>query len=159
MKLELEKITRDNYDIAKSIMRDDIPAEFVGGVDELIDNMEYGLKHKMKGSGFYVRADDKYVGYLMIGEAIPWPTDPPELEGRDFYRLMYFVIDKSYRHQGIGGGALEMAIEDTFREYGERPLSLGCHKENRLAEMFYEKHGFRKTEYMEGGDYYMLRGI
>ena len=38
-----------------------------------------------------------------------------------------------------------------------RPIALGCHKDNKLAADFYVRHGFRKTMYMEGNDFYYLR--
>ena len=157
MRIELEILDRTNYDIARKINRDDIPEAYVGDVEELIETMEYGAEQHLKGYGFLIKADGEYAGYLMIGEALPWPTDPPEMKEKDYYRLMFFVIDKAYRSQGIGGKAMEMAMEKTCRQFGKRPLVLGCHKDNTEAERFYLKHGFRKTTYMEGNDRYMLR--
>ena len=90
-------------------------------------------------------------------EDIPWETDPPEMQGVPFYRLMGFVIDNRYRSRGIGGQVLEMVIDRIYREYGVRPIALGVHKDNHRAARFYEKHGFRKTNVMEGNDYYFLR--
>ena len=40
---------------------------------------------------------------------------------------------------------------------GVRPIALGCHKDNHKAEKFYIRHGFKKTDVMEGNDYYYLR--
>lgn len=66
---------------------------------------------------------------------------------------MGFVIDKKHRSKGIGGKALEM----TNKDFGVRPIALGCHKENEMAADFYRKHGFKRTRYMEGNDIYYLR--
>ena len=76
-----------------------------------------------------------------------------------FYRLMGFVLDRKFRNLGIGGQALELAIESVYCEFGKRPIALGVHRDNSGAERFYLRHGFRKTAYMEGNDYYFLRSI
>lgn len=44
-----------------------------------------------------------------------------------------------------------------YQEFGVRPIALGCHKDNHKAEKFYVCHGFKKTDVMEGNDYYYLR--
>ena len=67
------------------------------------------------------------------------------------------MIDKRYRNIGIGGYVLEKVIEIIYGEYGVRPIALGVHKDNIGAERFYLSHGFRKTDAMEGNDYYYLR--
>ena len=94
---------------------------------------------------------------ILLGEALEWDTDPEEMKGVPFYRLMGFVIDKRYRSIGIGGYVLEKVIEIIYGEYGVRPIALGVHKDNIGAERFYLSHGFRKTDAMEGNDYYYLR--
>lgn len=157
MRVDLEELTLENFEVVGQIIRDDIPEEFVGDIEELLENMEFGIENHMKGNAFLITADEAYVGYLMIGEAIPWPTDPPELKGKEFYRLMFFVMDRDFRKSGIGGEALEMAIQSIYDQFGKKPIVLGCHKDNKKAERFYVRHGFRKTEYMENDDYYMIR--
>lgn len=71
--------------------------------------------------------------------------------------LMGFVIDRRYRSLGIGGYVLEKAIDNCYSEFGVRSVALGCHKDNHRAAAFYTKHGFGKTDAMEGNDYYYLR--
>jgi ribosomal protein S18 acetylase RimI-like enzyme len=96
-------------------------------------------------------------GYILLGEALRWETDPPQMQEQPFYRLMGFVISENYRNKGIGGEVLEKVITQIYKEFGVRPIALGCHKDNYRAEEFYKKHGFIKTEYLEGNDYYFLR--
>ena len=74
-----------------------------------------------------------------------------------FYRLMGFVVDRQHRGRGIGGEILEKTIQIVYRDFGRRPIALGCHKDNTRAERFYLRHGFKKTNAMEGNDYYYLR--
>ncbi|MCR5126617.1 MAG: hypothetical protein K6B69_00795 [Lachnospiraceae bacterium] len=54
MIVELEILSSDNYDIARKINRDDIPEAFVGDVEEIIETMEYGAEHHLKGYGFLI---------------------------------------------------------------------------------------------------------
>lgn len=101
----------------------------------------------------------EYVGLLLLGEAIPWDTDPVEMQNEPFYRLMGFVIDKKYRSNGLGGEILEKAIDEVYKDFGKRSIALGCHKDNTRAANFYLKHGFERTGVFEGNDEYFLRII
>lgn len=78
-------------------------------------------------------------------------------EKRAFYRLMGFVVDKEYRGCGIDGEILEKTIQLVYRDFGKRPIALGCHKDNIQAERFYLRHRFKKTDAMDGNDFYYLR--
>ncbi len=64
-----------------------------------------------------------------------------------FYRLMGFVIDRRFRRRGIGGVVLEEAVARVSREFGVRPIALGCQEGNIGAARFYERHGFRRVEW------------
>ncbi|MBE6999217.1 MAG: GNAT family N-acetyltransferase [Ruminococcaceae bacterium] len=155
--IRLEYLTSKNYDAARAIHREDIPFAWVDGPETLMELTEYGLSHACIGHTYLVREGTSPIGLILLGEAIPWETDPPEMQGVPFYRLMGFVIDNRYRSRGIGGQVLEMVIDRIYQEYGVRPIALGVHKDNHRAAHFYEKHGFRKTNVMEGNDYYFLR--
>ena len=157
MNFKFEELTHDNYQYACAIKRDDIPEAFVDTASTIMNITDYGIQHNYIGHTFLVRMDEKYVGLLLLGEAIPWETDPPEMKKEPFYRLMGFVIDKEHRGCGIGGEALEKAIECVYQEFGKRPIALACHKDNIRAEYFYLQHDFKKTDVMEGNDYYYLR--
>lgn len=95
----------------------------------------------------------------MIGEALAWNSDPEEMKKQPFYRVMWFVVDKNYRNRGIGGKIFENAIALIYAEFGERSLALCVHKENARAGIFYERHGFKRTDVYEGNDEYYLRMI
>lgn len=158
MCLRFEELTHKNYLDAQAIDRDDIPEAFVDSIATLMDLTDYGVDHHCIGHTFLVRADGKCIATILLGEAIPWETDPPQVKSEPFYRLMGFVIDKHYRSQGYGGVILEETIRRIFLEFGRRPIVLGCHKENGKAARFYERHGFVKTDYREQNDCYYIRG-
>ena len=157
MELELEELTRENYPLVRQIDREDVPENFVNTVDTIMELTEYGAAHGLAGHTFAVKADGAYVGMILLGEALPWPTDPPPMAEEPFYRLMGFVLDRRYRGLGIGGWVLERAIEAVWRDFGPRPIALGCHQRNVSAAAFYRRHGFRRTDYLETEDYYYLR--
>lgn len=155
--ISLELLSEQNIDAVRAIRREDISEAWVDNADTLLELTQYGIEHHCIGHTYAIRHRDTYLGVILLGEAIPWETDPPEMQVVPFYRLMGFVIDNRYRSRGIGGYVLEKVIDTIYREFGVRPIALGVHKDNHAAARFYGKHGFRKTDVMEGNDYYFLR--
>ena len=157
MEITLEQLTHGNYSHALEINRDDIPEAWVDNAAYLMDLTDYGEEHHLIGHTYLARLGTRYIGINLIGEAIPWNTDPGEMKGRPFYRIMGFVVDRNYRSRGIGGEILEKAVRQVYDEFGPRPLALGVHRENPRAGEFYIRHGFRPTGVYEGNDEYYLR--
>ena len=152
-----ELLTEANIDAVRAIHREDIPVSWVDDADTLWELTQYGLEHNCIGHTYAVKYGDVYIGVILLGEAIPWETDPEEMKKEPFYRLMGFVIDNRYRSQGIGSKVLEMVIDAVYSEYGVRPIALGVHKDNPGAARFYERHGFTPLNAMEGNDRYYIR--
>ena len=159
MNIELEQLTRDNFPDALAIDREDIPEAWVDTAAAIMEVTDYGAEHRLIGHTFLARMEGRPVGLIMIGEALAWETDPDEMKGRPFYRVMGFVVDRAHRNRGIGGEILESAIARVYGEFGERSLALGVHRDNVRAGRFYERHGFRRTGVYEGNDEYYLRLI
>ena len=157
MEITLEQLTHGNYSHALEINRDDIPEVWVDNAAYLMDLTDYGEEHHLIGHTYLARLGTRYIGIILIGEAIPWDTDPDEMKGRPFYRIMGFVVDRNYRSRGIGGEILEKAVRQVYDEFGPRPLALGVHRENPRAGEFYKRHRFRPTGSYEGNDEYYLR--
>lgn len=155
--IELEYLTPHNLDAVRAIHRENIPESWVDTADTIMEFTQYGLDHGCMGHTYVVKYAEEYIGVILLGEAIPWETDPKEMDGVPFYRLMGFLIDGRCRSRGIGGQILEMVIDNIYQEYGIRPIALGVHRDNLGAARFYEKHGFMRTEVMEGNDFYFLR--
>ena len=157
MEILLEQLTHDNYKDALSINRDDIPEEWVDTASYLMEVTDYGAEHHLIGHTYLARVEGKPVGLIMIGEALAWDTDPDEMKGKPFYRIMGLVLDKDYRGKGIGGIVLENAIALVYDEFGRRSIALGVHKDNTRVRKFYECHGFRRTGIYKGNDEYYLK--
>lgn len=155
----LEQLTCENEKHAYEIDRDDIPEAWVDTAATIVDLNAYGLKNHLIGHTFLARLDGRYVGLIMVGEALPWDTDPAEMRGVPFYRIMGFVVDQRERGKGLGGIILEQAVQQVYQHFGRRSLALGVHRDNLRAGQFYEKHGFTPTGIFEGDDEYYLRII
>ena len=155
--IRLVRLTEANVHHARSIDREDIPEEWVDTADTIIELNQYGLEHRLLGHTFLAYLGETCIGLILIGEAIPWDTDPAEMQGVPFYRVMGFVVDRAYRSRGYGSVILERAVERVYEDFGKRPLALGVHRENVHAGRFYERHGFRRTGVYEGMDEYYLR--
>lgn len=155
--ISLELLSERNIDAVRAIRREDVSEEFVDNADTILETTQYGIDHHCIGHTYAIKYREAYIGVILLGEAIPWETDPEEMRDVPFYRLMGFVIDNRYRGRGIGGYVLEKVIAAIYQEFGVRPIALGVHMDNHGAAAFYINHGFRKTETMEGKDYYYLR--
>jgi len=159
MEIVFEELSHANLKYAREIDRSDISEAFVDTADTIMNITDYGIKHGCIGHTYIVKIDNLYVGFLLLGEAIPWDTDPIEMKDKPFYRLMGFVIDKKHRSKGLGGMILEEAIDKVYKDFGRRSIVLCCHKDNERAANFYIKHGFKRTGVFEGNDEYFLRLI
>lgn len=155
--ITLEVLSASNMESILAIRRDDISEAFVDTAETIMALTQYGLDHHCRGRTYAIRSAGVCIGVILLGEAFAWDTDPDEMRGVPFYRLMGFVLDKRYRGRGIGGQVLERVIDLIYGEFGVRPIALGVHKDNLGAARFYLRHGFRKTDVMEGDDYYYLR--
>ena len=123
-RINIELLNKQNLAIVRDIHREDIPVSWVDDADTLWELTQYGLEHNCIGYTYAIKYDDTYIGVILLGEAIPWETDPEEMKQEPFYRLMGFVIDNRYRSQGIGSKVLEMVIDAIYKEYGVRPIAL-----------------------------------
>jgi len=157
MEITFEELTHDNFARAEAIDRQDVPEAFVDTAATIMGITDYGVEHGCIGHTYLVKADERYIGLLLLGEAIPWDTDPAEMRQEPFYRLMGFVVDRAYRSNGLGGEILEKAIDQVYEDFGKRSIALGCHQDNTRAAKFYLKHGFKRTGIFAGNDEYFLR--
>lgn len=155
--VQLELLNQDNEIKVKNIKRDDIPVCFAEDVSYTIELSKWGEKYNLRGHCYTIKYAEEYIGIVLIGEAIEDEADPIELKGREYFRMIGFIIDKEYRGRGIGTKALELALNDIYREYGAVPILLECHKDNKRAVKFYTKMGFRNTNILNKEDYFFIR--
>ena len=80
MSLTLELLTEENWPLVQKIDRSDIPLSYVDDIEELWELTQYGKKHQLAGCTFAVKHEGQYVGVMLLGEALPWETDPEEMK-------------------------------------------------------------------------------
>ena len=78
--VNLERLTEQNMDAVRAIHREDISESWVDNVDTLWELTQYGLEHSCIGHTFAVEYGEAYIGVILLGEAIPWETDPEEMK-------------------------------------------------------------------------------
>ena len=157
--VQLEVLDKYNRTQLINLDRKDIPLEYVADVEHTISLADYGAKFGLGGRCFAIKYGGKYVGIILIGEAVKNEADPVELKGEKYFRILGFLIDNKYQGMGIGTIALNKAISAVRREYGRIPLLLECHKDNERAIRFYEENGFKNTGKLnkKGTDWFMVK--
>lgn len=73
--------------------------------------------------------------------------------------LKHFIVDKHHRRKGIGREMVRF-IKKELTKRGHGKLMLTIRKENKVAQLFFEKcgfirEGFLKDHYRKGGDIYI----
>ena len=157
--VQLEVLDRYNRTQLVNLDRKDIPLEYVADVENTISLADYGVKFGLGVRCFAIKYGGKYVGIILIGEAIKNEADPVELKGEKYFRVLGFLIDNKYQGIGIGSLALKKATDEIYRDYGKVPLLLECHKDNERAIRFYEQNGFVNTGKLneKGTDWFMVK--
>lgn len=155
--ITLELLSHKNEEELLKLDRGDIPDKYVEHVEYTINMSHYGIENGLDGFCTAIKNDDKYIGIILVGEAIWGDMDPIEVKNRNPFRILGFMIDKKYRGQGIGRHAFKMILNKFYLEYGDKPLLLECYKENKIAKKFYEKFGFIDTGISTATDIVMLK--
>ena len=102
-------------------------------------SVEELLRSPEKGGAWFIRVDDRPVGYFVLTLAF-------SLEfGGIFGLLDELYIEPESRDQGIGTAALRF-IEEQCREFGAATLRLETSLDNADAVRFYERHGLAREQ-------------
>lgn len=157
--VSLELLSDKNEEDLLKMDRGDIPDKYVERVEYIINLSHYGSENGLDGFCTAIKNDDKYIGIILVGEAILGDMDPIEVINRNPFRIMGFMIDKKYRGQGLGRHAFQMILDKFYLEYGNKPLILECYKENIVAKRFYEKFGFIDSGISTATDIVMLKNL
>jgi diamine N-acetyltransferase len=145
MKVNLRKVTRENWEEALNLQVKEDQTSFVPSVAVSLakvyikpdgDQVEY--------LPFAIYDEEKMVGFIMHA-----------YEEKTFfsYWINGFIIDASQQGKGYGRAAfLEMIdwIQKTFEQCSE--IRLTVHKENETAKKLYKRIGFQKTSQMFGDE-------
>ena len=76
--------------------------------------------------------------------------------GEDNYQIINFVIDEVHRGRGYGSEAARLCIDYFKREFNAKRVSLPVHVNNKRAQKFWMKLGFKMSDTVED-DYVFMR--
>ncbi|MDR7071358.1 GNAT family N-acetyltransferase [Fictibacillus barbaricus] len=145
MKINLQKVTRDNWEEAMNLQVREEQTSFVPSVAVSLakvyikpdgDQVEY--------LPFAIYDGEKMVGFIMHAY---------EEQTTYSYWINGFIIDASQQGKGYGRAAFQAMIDwikSTFKQCNE--IRLTVHKENGNAKKLYERTGFQKTSQMFGNE-------
>jgi len=103
----------------------------------LSQGLDVLLRNPSQGKMWLMERHKKPVGYGLLTYNFELEYGGAEGVLRDLF------VEKRYRNQGIGSLAL-YEIEDYCRERGMRAFQLQLPRNNKSAEIFYRKAGFRE---------------
>ena len=152
--IRLEKINWDNYDKVLKL-------RVTKGQENFVASNDYSLIHAFlavsNGGHVYAFAiynDDEVVGFIQMGYDDDWTGEEREdwlnsdvykkWEGKKYYYVWRFMIDKKYQNKGYGKEAFKQALEflrtkpDGDAEY----IVLSYDRENVVAKNLYASFGF-----------------
>lgn len=88
-----------------------------------------------------IYAGDEPVGFIML-------EDEKDDKGVQQFSLWRFMIDEKHQGKGYGRNAMDLLIQYSREQTGQKEFFLSCVPGEGSAEGFYEKYGFEFT-----GDY------
>jgi diamine N-acetyltransferase len=145
MKLELKKVTRENWEEAMDLRVKEDQAIFVPAV--AVSLAKVYIKpdgDKVEYLPFAVYDGEKMVGFIMHAY---------EEHTSHSYWINGFIIDSKFQGRGYGRAAFNKMIEwikNKFEQCSE--IRLTVHKENHNAKKLYESIGFQQTSQMFGDE-------
>ena len=108
--------------------------------------------------------DDKIIGFIMMGYDNDWTGEEHEAwlnsdvyksyEGKNYYFIWRFMIDKKYQNKGYGKEAFKQAIDFLkTKPIGDAEyITLSYERTNEVAKKLYFSFGFYEPE--EFKEYY-----
>lgn len=164
--IRLEKVSWDNYGKILRLRVTKQQQNFVARNDwslihaflsssEGIPVYAFGIFKGKTAIGFIqICYDDDWTGY----EHEKWlqSEEYKEYEGKNYYAIWRFMIDKKYQGHGYGKQAFQLALDfiNTLPAGKAEYMTLSYEPENVVAKTLYHSFGFEEyfNEYFEEGD-------
>ncbi|MET3545403.1 diamine N-acetyltransferase [Paenibacillus favisporus] len=138
MKIQLQKVTRENWEEAISLR---VAEEQVGFTPPVAVSL----------AKVYVKPDGDNVDYIPFAiydgpRMVGFIMHACEENTEDMYWINGFLIDERYQGQGYGRAALTEMIRWIVNRWDRcREIRLTVHGDNRIAKRLYESAGFSPT--------------
>lgn len=138
--IELRTINEDNY-------IDCLNLKASVGNQNWVDSVVYSLAeawvYYKDTKPFAIYNDDIIIGFVSM------------YVGEENYQIINFLIDDAYQKQGFGSQAAKICIDYLRREYHAIRVSAPVELENTIAQNFWAKQGFAKSDTVEDGYVFM----
>ena len=168
--IHLEKVTYDNVGRVVKLRVSKEQKNFVASNKWSLIQAYLTLAEEEPVYPFAIYNGDKVVGFIMLSYDNDWTGYEQEAwlnsdlykehEGRSYYYIWRFMIDKKYQNRGYGREALRLAIDFAKTSpCGDAEFCvLSYEPENTVAKKLYESFGFVEfTEaYHEGEEMYAV---
>lgn len=139
--LKLELINEDNF---SSCIKIKTSVENNDYVDDVVYSIAEAYLYKDASECFAITKDGLVIGFISI------------YYGEDNYQIINFVIDEAYRSRGYGSEAARLCLDYFKREFNAKRVSLPVHIDNKRAQKFWERLGFKLSDTIED-DYVFMR--
>ena len=138
--IELRTINEDNYQQCMELKANVENENFV-------DSVTYSLAEAwvfyQDTRLFAIYDNDKMIGFVSM------------YVGEKNYQIINFLINDTFRHQGLGTKAAKACISYLQKEYNADRVSVPVYLENTAAQKFWKKIGFVYSDNIEDGYVFM----
>ena len=136
--IQLKEITKDNLDDVLSLRVAEHQKSYVSTTAA---SLAQAYVYKDTAFPFAIYADDKAVGFIMLGY----------YESREQYTLWKFLIDKEQQGKGYGKEALKQGVIYLKERFDAKEIYTGVSLGNETAKKLYKSFGFAETGFVENG--------
>lgn len=164
--IHLEKVDWDNYEKVLKLKVTKEQEEFVASNKASLIHAFLASSEGEPVYAFAIYKDKTVIGFIMLCYSNDWTGYEHEkwlqsdeyksYEGKFWYAIWRFMIDKKYQHNGYGRKAFELALDFIkTRPAGDAEyITLSYEPENEVAKKLYASFGFEESflEYYEEGD-------
>lgn len=77
------------------------------------------------------------------------------LRREDNYQIINYIIDEAHRGRGYGSEAARLCLDYFKRKFNAKRVSLPVHANNKRAQKFWTKLGFKMSDTVEDDNVFM----
>ena len=139
--LKLELINEDNF---SSCIKIKTSVENNDYVDDVVYSIAEAYLYKDESECFAIFKDGQVIGFISI------------YYGEGNYQIINFIIDEAHRGRGYGSEAARLCLDYFKCKFNVKRVSLPVHIDNKRAQKFWMKLGFKMSDTVED-DYVFMR--
>lgn len=164
--IHLEKVNWDNYEKVLKLRVTKEQENFVASNEYSLIHAFLAMSESEPVFAFAIYKDKTIIGFIQLCYDNDWTGYEHEkwlqsdeyksYEGKYYYAIWRFMIDKKYQNKGYGKKAFQLALDfiKTKPAGDAEYMTLSYESENTVAKNLYASFGFREyfNEYLEKDD-------